>query len=89
MDDKLDKSVLQFGSFGKFVSQTVFPQSSFLLFVTFDFLIPTHFVLISCEVDGGLSLIDLFTVFSTFDMDKLGKICRHQLKERLKISKIA
>ena len=26
--------------------------------------------------------------FSTFDMDKFGKICRHHLKERLKINKI-
>ena len=32
---------------------------------------------------------NLFTVFSTFDMDKLGKIRRHQLKELLKISRIA
>ena len=29
-----------------------------------------------------------FFFFSTFDMDKFGKICRHHLKERLKISKI-
>ena len=27
--------------------------------------------------------IDLLTVFSTFDMDKLRKICRHHWKERL------
>ena len=33
--------------------------------------------------------IDLFTVFSTFDMHKLGKICQHHWKEHLKISKIA
>ena len=32
--------------------------------------------------------IDLFTVFSTFDTDKFGKIRRHHSKERLKISKI-
>ena len=32
---------------------------------------------------------NLFTVFSTFDMDKLGKICQHHWKEHLKISKIA
>ena len=33
--------------------------------------------------------IDLFTVFSTFDMDKLGTIRQHRWKESLKISKIA
>ena len=35
-------------------------------------------------------ITDLFTFsffFSTFDMDKFGKICRHHWKERLKISK--
>ena len=31
----------------------------------------------------------LSRVFSTFDMDKLGKIRRHHWKERIKISKIA
>ena len=34
-------------------------------------------------------LLDLFTVFSTFDIDKLGKIHQHHWKEHLKISKIA
>ena len=35
-------------------------------------------------------VIHLFTVFfSTFDMDKLGKIRRHHRQERLTISKIA
>ena len=29
------------------------------------------------------------TVFSTFDMDQLGKILRHHWKERIKISKLA
>ena len=34
--------------------------------------------------------IDLFTIFfSTFDMDKFGKIRRHHWKGRLKISKIS
>ena len=33
--------------------------------------------------------IDLFAVFSTFDMDKLGKIRWHHWKQRLKINKIA
>ena len=33
--------------------------------------------------------IDLFTVFLTFDMDKLGKIRQHHWKERFKITKIA
>ena len=33
--------------------------------------------------------IDLFTVFSSFDMDKFGKIRRHHWKERLNVSKIA
>ena len=33
--------------------------------------------------------IDPFTVFSTFDMDKLGKTRRHHWKERLNINKIA
>ena len=33
--------------------------------------------------------IDLFTVFLTFDMDKLGKIRQHHWKERFKVSKIA
>ena len=32
--------------------------------------------------------IDPFTVFSTFDMDKLEKIRRHHWEEHLKISKI-
>ena len=32
--------------------------------------------------------IDLSTIFSTFDVDKLGKIRRHHWKKRLKISKI-
>ena len=32
--------------------------------------------------------IDLFTVLSSFDLDKFGKIRRHHWKERLKISKI-
>ena len=42
-----------------------------------------------CKLLLGLN-IDLFTVFfSTFDMDKFGKIRRHHSKERLKISKIA
>ena len=27
--------------------------------------------------------------YSTFDVDKLAKICRHHRKERLKMSKIA
>ena len=35
------------------------------------------------------SPIDLSTVFSTFDMDKLGKIRQHHWKERLDISKTA
>ena len=30
-----------------------------------------------------------FLIFSTFDMDKLGKICRHHGKKRLKISMMA
>ena len=34
-------------------------------------------------------IIDLFKVFSTFDMDKLGKILPHHWKERLNIGKIA
>ena len=34
-------------------------------------------------------IIDLFTVFSTFDMDKLGKIRRHHWKERFNISNTA
>ena len=33
------------------------------------------------------SPIDLSTVFSTFDMDKLGKIRQHHWKERLDIGK--
>ena len=33
--------------------------------------------------------IDLFAVFSSSDMDKLGKIRRHHWKERHKISKTA
>ena len=33
--------------------------------------------------------IDLFTVFSTFDMDKLRKIRQHHWKERLNIGKPA
>ena len=32
---------------------------------------------------------DLCTVFSTFDMDKLGKIRWHHWKQRFKINKIA
>ena len=36
---------------------------------------------------AGPGRIDLFTVFSTFDMDKLRKIRRRYWKERLKISK--
>ena len=32
---------------------------------------------------------DLFAVFSTFDMDKLGKTRWHHWKQRLKINKIA
>ena len=32
--------------------------------------------------------IDLSTIFSTFDVDKLGKIRRHHWEKRLKISKI-
>ena len=32
---------------------------------------------------------DLCTVFSTFDMDKLGKIRWHHWKQRFKIKKIA
>ena len=35
------------------------------------------------------SSIDPFTVFITFDMDKLGKIRRHHWKERLKINEMA
>ena len=35
------------------------------------------------------SPIDLSTVFSTFDMDKLGKIRQHHWKERLDIGKTA
>ena len=35
------------------------------------------------------SPVDLFTVFSTFDVDKLGRICQHHWKERLNISKTA
>ena len=33
--------------------------------------------------------IDLYTVFSTFDMDKLGKNRQHHWNERLKISNTA
>ena len=33
--------------------------------------------------------IDLFTVFSTFDINKLGKIGLHHWKDCLNISKIA
>ena len=36
-----------------------------------------------------LLTIDLFTVFSTSDIDKLGKICRHHWKQRLNIVVIA
>ena len=35
------------------------------------------------------NLIDPSTVFSTFDMDQLGKIRRHHWKDCLKISKLA
>ena len=35
------------------------------------------------------SPIDLSTVFSTFDMDKLRKIRQHHWKERLSVSKTA
>ena len=35
------------------------------------------------------SFMDIFTVFSTFDMDKLGKICQWYWKKCLNISKIA
>ena len=41
------------------------------------------------EKKGNSVCIDLFTVFSTCDMDKLGKIRRPLWKERLKVSKIA
>ena len=34
------------------------------------------------------SFMDIFTVFSTFDMDKLGKICQCYWKKCLNISKI-
>ena len=48
-----------------------------------------------CHVQGSeiyrdvYRRIDLFTVFSTFDMDKLGNIRRHHWKEHFNISKIA
>ena len=35
------------------------------------------------------SFMDIFTVFSTFDIDKLGKICQCYWKKCLNISKIA
>ena len=41
---------------------------------------------LSCTVKSIVKAIDLFTLFSTFDMDKLGKIRRHHWKEHLNIS---
>ena len=40
------------------------------------------------KVGWSHQIIDLFTVFSTFYMDQLGKIRRHHWKGRLKISKM-
>ena len=42
----------------------------------------------SCKAVLSTNTIDLFTVSSTFDMDKLGKICRHHWKEGLNTIKI-